>query len=52
VMVDGKVLFDGNRITTVDEAALLTEAADRAKTIVARSGLVRGKTPVTTTLYD
>jgi len=52
VMVDGKVLFDGNAITTVDEAALLKEAAARAKTIVARSGLVRGKTPVTTTLYN
>ena len=52
VMVDGKVLFDDNKITTVDETALLKEAAVRAKAIVARSGLVRGKTPVTTTLYD
>ena len=52
VLVDGKLLFDDGRITTVDEAALLAEAGERAKAIVARSGLVRGKTPVTTTLYD
>jgi cytosine/adenosine deaminase-related metal-dependent hydrolase len=52
VMVDGVVLFENNQIKSVDERALLVEAAERAKEIVKRSGLVRGKTPVTTTLYD
>lgn len=52
VLIDGEIVLDGGRITTVDEAALLAEAGDRAKDIVARSGLVRGKTPVTTVLYD
>ena len=52
VMIDGKIVLDEGRITTVDEASLLKEAAARAKTIVKRSGLVRGKTPVTTELYD
>ena len=51
-LIDGRIVLEGGRITTVDEAALLTEAGTRAKAVVARSGLVRGKTPVTTVLYD
>ena len=52
VIIDGKIVLDEGRITMVDEKALLAEAGDRAKAIVGRSGLERGKTPVTTTLYD
>ena len=52
VLIDGEIILERGRITTVDEAALLAEAGDRAKDIVARSGLVRGKTPVTTVIYD
>ena len=52
VMIDGKVVLDDGRIATVDETALLGEARGRAKAIVERSGLARGKTPVTTALYD
>lgn len=52
VMIDGRVVLDDGRITTLDERALIEEAKARAKSIVGRSGLARGKTPVTTTLYD
>ncbi len=52
VLVDGQVVLDGGRVTTVDERALLEEARLRSREIVARSGLRRGLIPVTTTLYD
>jgi uncharacterized protein YqgV (UPF0045/DUF77 family) len=51
-MIDGKIVLDECRITTVNEKALLEEAVERAKAIVERSGLDRNTTPVTTTLYD
>ena len=52
VLVDGQVVLDGGRVTTVDERALLEEARLRSREIVARSGLRRGLIPLTTTLYD
>lgn len=52
VLIDGRVVLDEGRLTTVDEAAVLAEARERAGEIVARSGLERGETPVTTSAYD
>lgn len=52
VLVDGRVVLDGGRVTTVDEQAVLEEARRRSRTIVERSGLREGSIPVTTTLYD
>ncbi len=52
VLVDGRVVLDDGRVTTVDEPALLTEARERARAIVERSGIARDRTPVTTTAYD
>lgn len=50
--VDGRRLYDGDRVVTVDEPALRVEARARAAEIVRRAGLDRSTTPVTTTLYD
>lgn len=52
VVIDGRVVLDDNRIQTVDETEIMTEARQRAPEIVERSGLRRGATPVTTQLYD
>ncbi len=50
--VDGRPLFSGGRVTSVDEPALRAEARRRAAAVVRRAGLDRGDVPVTTTLYD
>jgi 5-methylthioadenosine/S-adenosylhomocysteine deaminase len=50
--VDGKRLYHDGHVQTVDEAALHSEARERAAAIVRRAGLDRETTPVTTTLYD
>ena len=50
--VDGRPLFTGGRVTTVDEPALRVEARERAADIVRRAGLDRASIPVTSTLYD
>lgn len=52
VLVDGRVVLDDGRITTLEEQPLLEEVRERAAAIVARSGLARDATPVTTTAYD
>ncbi|MBO2455753.1 amidohydrolase family protein [Actinomadura barringtoniae] len=49
--VAGRRLYDGARVTTVDEPALRAEARERARSIVAKAGL-NDDVPVTTTLYD
>ncbi|MFI0409406.1 amidohydrolase family protein [Actinomadura sp. 3N508] len=49
--VAGRRLYDGTRVTTVDEPALRTEARERAASIVRKAGL-DADVPVTTTLYD
>ncbi|MFC6886518.1 MULTISPECIES: amidohydrolase family protein [Actinomadura] len=49
--VAGRRLYDGEKVTTVDETALRAEARERAASIVARAGL-NDDVPVTTTLYD
>jgi cytosine/adenosine deaminase-related metal-dependent hydrolase len=50
--VDGRPLYRGGRVTTLDEPALRSEARERGADIVRRAGLDRSATPVTTTLYD
>ncbi|MCE2949540.1 MAG: amidohydrolase family protein [bacterium] len=50
--VDGRMLYDGERVLTVDEPALRTEARLRATAIVERAGLAHGRTPETSTTYD
>jgi cytosine/adenosine deaminase-related metal-dependent hydrolase len=52
VLIDGRVVLEDGEIKTVDEKSILSEARQRATSIVARSGLRRGTTPVTTNLYD
>lgn len=49
--VAGRPLYEGGRVTTVDEPALRAEARERARVIVQRAGLGQN-VPVTTTLYD
>lgn len=50
--VDGRMLHDGQRVLTVDEGALRSEARARAKAIVERAGLAQGRTPEVSTMYD
>lgn len=50
--VNGQCVFDGQRITTIDEGPLHEEAHERSRAIVERAGLQVGEVPVTTTLYD
>lgn len=50
--VDGRPLFRGGRVVTVDEAALRIEARARAAEIVKRAGLRSSDVSVTSTLYD
>jgi 5-methylthioadenosine/S-adenosylhomocysteine deaminase len=52
VLVDGRVVMEDRTILTVDEEEVCEEARRRAHDVVARSGLRRGVTPTTTTLYD
>lgn len=52
VIIDGRVVYEEGRVTTVDEAELIAEARGRAEAIVRRSGLRRESTPVVTTAYD
>ena len=49
--VDGKALYCGGQVVTVDERALRTEARRRAADVVKRAGLT-GETPTVTTTYD
>jgi cytosine/adenosine deaminase-related metal-dependent hydrolase len=49
--VAGRAVFEGGRVTTIDEEQLREEARERAARIVARAGLGEG-VPVTTQLYD
>jgi hypothetical protein len=47
VVVDGRVVVEDGHMTTIDEAALWTEAQRRGEQIVARSGLPdRAKFPI------
>jgi 5-methylthioadenosine/S-adenosylhomocysteine deaminase len=41
VIVDGRVLLDGGRLTTVDEPALLDECRQRASRLLERAGIRR-----------
>jgi 5-methylthioadenosine/S-adenosylhomocysteine deaminase len=50
--VDGRPLYVGGRITTVDESALHNEARHRAEAIRRRAGLDQEGVPVTTSLYQ
>jgi 5-methylthioadenosine/S-adenosylhomocysteine deaminase len=50
--VDGRRLYVGGRVVTVDEPALHTEARSRAAAIVERAGLRHEDVPVTTSLYE
>jgi 5-methylthioadenosine/S-adenosylhomocysteine deaminase len=50
--VDGRRLFHGGRVETVDEPELHTEARERAARIVERAGLSAEAVPVTTSLYE
>jgi len=50
--VDGKALYCGGQVVTVDERALRTEARRRAADVVKRAGLKAGETPTVTTTYD
>jgi 5-methylthioadenosine/S-adenosylhomocysteine deaminase len=50
--VDGRALYVGGRVTTIDEAALFAEANIRAEAITRRAGLARADVPRSTSLYD
>jgi cytosine/adenosine deaminase-related metal-dependent hydrolase len=50
--VDGRALYAGGMVDTVDETALRIEARERAAAITARAGLDGSSVPTTTTLYD
>lgn len=50
--VNGRPLYSGGKVVTIDERELHAEARERAAAIVQRAGLDREGTPVTTTLYD
>jgi cytosine/adenosine deaminase-related metal-dependent hydrolase len=52
VLVDGRVVVENRKVLTVDEAAIYQEAQRRSSEIVARAGLRRGATPVTSALYE
>ncbi|HKZ72729.1 MAG TPA: amidohydrolase family protein [Steroidobacteraceae bacterium] len=49
--VNGQPLYRDGRILTVDEEALRCEARVRCADIQRRAGLMRGNTPLTTSLY-
>lgn len=50
--VDGRPLYRGGRVVTVDEPALRAEARRRAAAVVKRAGLSMAHTPTVTTTYD
>lgn len=50
--VDGRALYRGGRVVTVDETALRAEARRRAADVVKRAGLSHEHTPTVTTTYD
>jgi cytosine/adenosine deaminase-related metal-dependent hydrolase len=50
--VDGRRLYHGGRVATLDERELHDEARERAAAIVARAGLRAGDVPVSTSLYQ
>ena len=50
--VDGRRLYAGGRVDTVDEPSLHVEARKRAAAIVRRAGLEQEGVPVTTALYE
>ena len=50
--VDGRPLYRGGRVVTVDESALRAEARRRAAAVVKRAGLSMAHTPTVTTTYD
>lgn len=50
--VAGRAVYANNEITAIDEAALRSEARERAAAIIERAGLHEDSVPVTTTLYD
>jgi cytosine/adenosine deaminase-related metal-dependent hydrolase len=50
--VDGKPLYCGGNVVTVDERALRVEARRRAAAAVKRAGLSMEHTPTVTTIYD
>jgi cytosine/adenosine deaminase-related metal-dependent hydrolase len=50
--VDGRPVFAGGRVRTIDEAELRAEAQARAAAISVRAGLTGGDLPLTTTLYS
>lgn len=50
--VDGRRVYADDRVLTVDERELHTEARARAAAIVTRAGLLDEQVPVTTALYE
>ncbi len=50
--VDGRALYQGGKVQTVDEREVRQVARERAAAAVKRAGLHRDDVPVTTTLYD
>ncbi|MBI5628831.1 MAG: amidohydrolase family protein [Candidatus Rokubacteria bacterium] len=47
VLIDGRVVLDAGRLTTIDECALLEEVEGRARELIARAGLpIETKWPV------
>lgn len=50
--VDGRALYRGGRVTTIDEVALFAEANARAEAITRRAGLAKADVPRSTSLYD
>lgn len=50
--VNGRALYRGGRVTTIDEVALFAEANARAEAITRRAGLAKADVPRSTSLYD
>jgi cytosine/adenosine deaminase-related metal-dependent hydrolase len=50
--VNGERVFDGEKVTTLDETELRRESRERAASIVERAGLRSADVPVKTNLYD
>jgi 5-methylthioadenosine/S-adenosylhomocysteine deaminase len=50
--VDGRALYKGGKVWSLDEAALHREARERAAAVVKRAGLSSAHTPTVTSTYD
>lgn len=52
VIIDGRVVMASRRVRTVDEHQVYAWARERARAVIARAGIDRATTPVTSDIYD